>query len=140
MFKVNKFAFWSVVIFADVKHGIVYYGSTDYLYMTQQNSVYLSAVTYLLLLLMASKIYPAENTPKEAVIEPINTVHGSYHNNSLGKDKSCIEIIRTNPKKFKNLIMPIDQKRKMRRNRRKYKMAKKSLKPPVPNHLIPTLT
>ena len=99
MFRVTKFAFWSVVTFADVKHGIVYYGSTDYLYMMQQSSVCLSAITYLLLFLMASKIYPAKNTPKDTIIEPINTVHGSYHNNSLGKDKGCIEIIRTNPKK-----------------------------------------
>ena len=41
---------------------------------------------------------PTENTPKEAIIEPKNVVHGSYNNNNLGKDKSSIDITRTNLK------------------------------------------
>ena len=42
-------------------------------------------------------------------------------------------------KKFKNIIPLIVQKRKMRRNKRKYKIGKKNLKSSVRNHLIPTL-
>ena len=61
---------------------------------------------------------PAENTPKETIKEPKNVVHGSYNNNNLRKDKSSIDITRTNLK-IKNIIPPIVQKRKMRRNRRK---------------------
>ena len=43
---------------------------------------------------------PAENTPKETIIETKNVVHGSYHNRNLGKGKSYIDIIRINPKKI----------------------------------------
>ena len=53
---------------------------------------------------------PSENTPKETIIEPKNAVHVSYNNNYLEKDKSSIDITRTNLKKFKNLIPPIMQK------------------------------
>ena len=59
---------------------------------------------------------PAENTPKETIIETKNVVHGSYHKKNLGKGKSYIDIIRINPKKFKNIILPIVQMRKMRIN------------------------
>ena len=41
---------------------------------------------------------PAQNTPKETIIEPKNAVHGSYNNNDLEKDKSFIDITRTNLK------------------------------------------
>ena len=46
-----------------------------------------------------NKGYPAENKPKEAIIEPKNAVHGSFNNNNLGKDKSSIDITWTNPQK-----------------------------------------
>ena len=39
---------------------------------------------------------PAENTPKKTIIEPKNAVHRSYNNNKLEKDKSSIDITRTN--------------------------------------------
>ena len=44
---------------------------------------------------------PAENTPKETITGPKSAVQGSYHNNNLQKDKSCIDIIRANPKKIR---------------------------------------
>ena len=34
------------------------------------------------------------------MIEPKTAIHGSYNNSDLGKDKSSIDITRTNPKKF----------------------------------------
>ena len=43
---------------------------------------------------------PAENTPKETIIETKKGVHGSYHKKNLGKGKSYIDIIRINPKKI----------------------------------------
>ena len=43
---------------------------------------------------------PAENTPRETIIETKNVVHGSYHNKNLGKGKSYIDIVRINPKKI----------------------------------------
>ena len=39
---------------------------------------------------------PAENTPKETIIESKNAVHGSHNNNNLEKDKSSIDITQTN--------------------------------------------
>ena len=39
---------------------------------------------------------PAQNTPRETIIEPKNAVHGSYNNNNLEKDKSSIDITQTN--------------------------------------------
>ena len=43
-----------------------------------------------------------ENTPKKTIVEPKNAVHGyAYHYNSLGKDKSYINIMQTNPKNSK---------------------------------------
>ena len=39
---------------------------------------------------------PAENTPKETIIESKNALHGSYNNNNLEKDKRFIAISRTN--------------------------------------------
>ena len=66
------------------------------------------------------RIEISDTPAQETIIEPKNAVHGSYNNNNLGKDKSSIDITRT------NLIPPIMQKRKMRRNRRKYKMGKKT--------------
>ena len=43
---------------------------------------------------------PAQNTLKETITEPENPVHGSYNNKNLGKDKSSIDITRTNLKKI----------------------------------------
>ena len=43
---------------------------------------------------------PAENTPKKTIIEPKNAVHRSYNNNNLEKDKSSIDITRTNLEKI----------------------------------------
>ena len=34
------------------------------------------------------------------MIEPKNAIHGSYNNSNLEKDKSSIDITRTNPKKI----------------------------------------
>ena len=62
---------------------------------------------------------PAENTPKEAIIELKNIIHGSYNNNNLGKDKSSIGKIRTNPKKIQKYITANSAEEKNEKEKKK---------------------
>ena len=39
---------------------------------------------------------PAQNTPKETIVESKNALHRSYNNNNLEKDQSFIDTTRTN--------------------------------------------
>ena len=82
---------------------------------------------------------PAGNTPKETIVEPKNAVHGSYNNSNLGKDKSSIDITRTNPKENKEYNTANREEEKNEKKQKKVQDREERPKIIIPNHLIPTL-
>ena len=66
-----------------------------------------------------NKWYPCREYTKGNNYRTQNAVHGSFHNNNLGKDKSYIDIIRTNPKKIKKYNTANSTEEKNEKNQKK---------------------
>ena len=82
---------------------------------------------------------PAGNTPKEKIVESKYAIHGSYNNSNLAKDKSSIDITRTNRKENKEYNTANREEEKNEKKQEKVQDREERPKIIIPNHLIPTL-